>query len=180
MLQVGRFIRAQREIAGFKWLLLAYTLAGIGLFFTLWFVFVTFLSAHELQGMNSTYALIVENIPIPDDIDSITPAMRHRLQQNATLITFTAGGEERSVMVSTQPVAMQGSQVLIWYNAATFGNVILDDNRNFQAGTNMLAWGVVMLAVGIVLIGYDRRFKAGRLKPIERPGLGGGRHMGRE
>jgi len=176
----SQFLRGMREHIGFRWTICAILLVFTGCILAPGFIFGSVMSAHELRDMNSTHAIVLEtNVPPPASMDAMTPAARHRWERNATLVTFTAGGAERSAMVSTLPSSMQGASVLIWYNATTFGNVLLDDDRGFQPNINMLIVGVLTLAIGIWMIRYDRKLKRGHLKPVTRTGLGGGRHQGR-
>jgi len=177
---MSNLLRGTRENLGFKWWLGAFSMLLAGAIMTIGFIFGSIMTAYVTSGMNQTYALVIQaNVPAPQAMDAMTPAMRHRHEQNATLITFTAGDTERSTMVSTLPAYMEGRQVLIWYNATTFSNVMLDDERPFQIPQGMLPWGVICTAIGIWMIWYDHRLKRGYLKPVERAGLGGGRHMGR-
>jgi len=176
----SNFLRGLRENLGFKWWLGAFSLLIAGVIATFGFISGSFMSAYTTHGMNQTYALVVEaNVPPPSSMDAMTPAMRFRWKRNATLLNFTAGGAQRSAMVSTLPYSMEGMQVLIWYNAETFGNVMLDEERPFQVPPNMLPVGAICLAIGIWMIWYDRHLKSGRHTPVARPGVGGGRHKGR-
>ena len=177
-------IRLVRDSTGFKWLVCGIILILVGLVLVPGFFFGLVMSAYEIRGMRSTYATVVEtNVEIPESIDAMTPAARFRLEQNATLLSFTAGGSYRAAMVGTMPASAQGTSVLIWYNPQTFDQVIVDSERNFRPVSNMLVWGILTLIIGLWMTVYDVKIRKGLIKhaPVSanKIGLGGGRHKGR-
>jgi len=166
---------------GFRWYMFLFSMLIAGSVSFFGFIFGSVMTAHTTSGMNQTYALIMEaNVPPPQNLEGLPQAQLHRWQQNATLLSFTADGAEHFAMVSTQPANMEGQQMRIWYNATTFGNVMLDSERPFRVPRNMLPIGVICLSIAIVMLWHANRLKQGYVRPVKRHGLGGGRHKGRK
>ena len=170
-------LRLILENGRFWWLLsTAIFIFGGGVSLLL-FVFNSAMSVSELRGMNYTYATIVEtNVPPPAHY---SPALRLHWERSATMIEFTSGGDRRVAMVTTQPASSQGTSIRLWYNAETLGNLTLDSDRGFLPQRSHVTNGLMFLAVGVWMLWIYRRFKSGKLQPVRRLGLGGGRHKGR-